>query len=490
MRDRPGVGTGGERLIMRGAQASAAGFAVRLAARLLFLLAAARLFGPAAFGAYALAVATVELMVNAGSLGTKKTAFQLLEEGGGQDERPAAHRLIDLALLVGGTSLVLSLIVVAAVLLVPATMLGPATAAALIMLAPMAAGQALLDLFLAATRWKQAIRFEVLARSVVEPWSLLAGCGLAWWLGWRAEGLAIGYWCGTIAALAYAVFGARRQFGGFRLAAYRPAAGTLSRTLRSSASHAMTDLVNGLYMRADLYLVGIFLGEAAAGLYGMARQIVAPLRQVRQSFDGLLIPLVAKGLARHGSGPSSEALASATRLILILQLPYLLAVVVVGRPLLDWMGPGFAAAYAAMAILAVAETLQSAFSIGDLVFVYLRPSLGLRLTLVSIGIGVAAALLLIPPFGIAGAAVSVLAAHGVRAAWRSLLLRSRFEFSAAPAHQLGPVGAGALAAAIGVAIGSPPLLALAASLAAYAAAILVWARAGRHSLGLAGFHGE
>ena len=167
-------------------------------------------------------------------------------------------------------------------------------------------------------------------------------------------------------------------------------------------------------MRADLYLVGILLGEAAAGLYGMARQIVAPLRQVRQSFDGLLIPLVAKRLATRGSGASSEALASATRLILILQLPYLLAVVVVGRPLLDWMGPGFEAAYAAMALLAVAETLQSAFSIGDLVFVYLRPSLGLRVTLVSIGVGVAAALLLIPPFGIAGAAISVLAAHGVR----------------------------------------------------------------------------
>lgn len=470
---------------MRGAQASAAGFAVRLAARLLFLLTAARLFGPAAFGAYALAVATVELIVNAGSLGTKKTAFQLLEEGGA---RSPAHRLIDIALLVAGTSLVLSLLVVAAAYFAPPTLLGPATAAALIMLAPMAAGQALLDLFLAATRWKQAIRYEVVARSVVEPWSLLAGCAAAWWLGWRAEGLAIGYGCGTLAALGYAVLGARRQFGGFGLAGYRPAAGAFARTLGRSASNASADLVNGLYMRADLYLVGIFLGEAAAGLYGMARQIVAPLRQVRQSFDGLLIPLVAKGLATRGSGASSEALASATRLILILQLPYLLAIVVVGRPLLDWMGPGFAAAYGAMAILAVAETLQSAFSIGDLVFVYLRPGLGLRLTLVGIGIGIAAALILIPPFGIAGAAVSVLAAHGVRAAWRSRLLRSRFEFSAGLDHQLGPIAAAMLAAAIGVAIGSPPLLALAASVGAYAAAILLWAKAGRHTLGLAGFH--
>jgi O-antigen/teichoic acid export membrane protein len=484
------LAAGGEGLIIRGAQASAAGFAVRLAARLLFLLAAGRLFGPAAFGAYAVAVATVELLVNAGGLGTKKTAFQLLEEDDGPSGRLAAHRLIDLALLVASASLALSLLVMAAALLVPPALLGPATAAALILLAPMAAGQALLDLFLAATRWKQAIRHEVLARSVVEPWALLAGCGLAWLLGWKAQGLAIGYGCGTLAALAYAIFAARRQFGGFGLAGYRPAAGAFARTLRRSASNASTDLVNGLYMRADLFLVGMLLGESAAGLYGMARQVVAPLRQVRQSFDGLLIPLVAKRLATRGSGASSEALASATRLILVLQLPYLLAVVVVGRPLLDWMGPGFEAAYAAMAILAVAETLQSAFSIGDLVFVYLRPGLGLRITLVSIGIGVAAALLLIPPFGIAGAAISVLAAHGVRAALRSGRLRARFEFTAGLADQLGPVAAAALAAAIGVAIGSPPLLALAASLAAYGAAVLLWAKVGRHKLGLAGFHGH
>ena len=41
----------GGQLIIRGAQATALGFAVRLAARLLFLFVAGRLYGPAAFGA-------------------------------------------------------------------------------------------------------------------------------------------------------------------------------------------------------------------------------------------------------------------------------------------------------------------------------------------------------------------------------------------------------------------------------------------------------
>src|SRR3954471_22906725 len=74
------------RMIVRGAQATAAGFAGRLAARLLFLFVAGRLFGATAFGAYVLAVAGVELAVSVGSLGMKKLIFQLLDRPG--EDRP------------------------------------------------------------------------------------------------------------------------------------------------------------------------------------------------------------------------------------------------------------------------------------------------------------------------------------------------------------------------------------------------------------------
>ena len=475
---------------MRGAQASAAGFAVRLAARLLFLLIVARLFGAAAFGAYAIAVATVELIVAAGSLGTKKSIFQLLNDCEADEARPAAHRVVDLALLVTAASLVPAALAIVVSLSLPPNLLSPATSSALVFLAPAAAAQALLDLFLAATRWKHAIRYEVVARSIIEPWGLVGGAVLAWLLDWKAEGLVIGYWCGTLAALAYALLGAGRSFGGFRLAAYRAGDAGFVKTLRGLLSNTSTDVMNTLYIRADLLLVGILLGESSAGLYGMARQLTAPLRQVRQSFDGLLIPLVAKSLAMRGAAASSEAVTSSTRLILVLQLPYLLALVVAGEPFLAWLRPEFAAAYAAMVVLAVAETMQSAFSIGDLVFVYLRPRIGLSLTMVSIGIGVIGALLLIPPLGILGAALSVLAAHGVRTAWRSSLLRSRFDFATDLSHHMAPIAAMAAATAVGLAVGFAPPLALAASLAVYAGALLLWARIGGHSLGLTGFHGS
>jgi O-antigen/teichoic acid export membrane protein len=476
------------RLIMRGAQATALGSAVRIVARLLFLFLAARWFGTATFGAYLLAVAAIELAVTLAALGTKKTIFQILGQENEQQGRPAPHRLLDAALLVALAGLALAAIIAAAAVALPSHILAPATATALLLLAPMAAGQALLDLFLAATRWKHAIRYEVVARSVVEPWALLAGIAAAWLIGWRETGLVLGYYCGTLAALGYSLWGARRRFGGLRLRNWRPRRRDLAVALSGAPSNCAVDFLNALYGRADLYLVGILLGEAGAGIYGMARQIVAPLRQVRQSFDGLLIPLVAHSLSARGARATGEALASATRLVLVLQLPLLLLLLILGEPLLRWLGSAFPAGFWALLALAVAETIQTALSVGDLVFVYLRPRLGLWLTLASIVAGLAAALLLIPALGLTGAGLSVLLSYSLRALLRSWLLRAVFDVAIPRAHVAGPLAAATLAALAGVSAAPllSPVYAFGLSLALYAAAILLWASSGRHGLRLSG----
>jgi O-antigen/teichoic acid export membrane protein len=483
------------RMILKGAQATAAGFGGRLAARLLFLFVAGRLFGPAPFGAYVLAVAAVELAVSVGSLGMKKVVFQLLDaDGGTGGARPLPHILLDAALLVTLASLFLAAGIMVSASLLPRSWLPGGAGGALFVLAPMIAGQSLLDLFLAATRWKHAIRWEVLARSIVEPYALLVGAAAAWALGF--EGLLIGYWCGTLAGLAYALYGARRTFGGFRIGSWRPDRRLLGATLQASSVNTATDLLNALYTRVDLWLVGLLLGVHAAGIYGMAKQIAVPIRQVRQSFDGLLIPLVARTLAARGSSGSGEALASATRLILVIQLPLLVALYAAGGTLLSWLGKDFGAAYWPVLALAAAETVQAAFSIGDLVFVYLKPKLGLWLTLASIAIGIAAAFLLIPRWGVAGAALSVLAAYSARAVWRSLVLRGRFHFDVPHSHHAGPfvaAAAGILAASAAHRLAgglAGEMLALAAGLAVYGAVLFLWLRVRGESLKLTGFTAE
>ena len=182
------------RLILRGGLSAGGGLAVRLGARIVFLAIAAQLFGAALFGAFSLAVAVIELATAVAGLGMKRYLFRLLEEPG---ERAQGHVFLDTVVLVAVAGLVLGAAIAGAALALPATVLAPQTAAALLFVAPLVAGQALLDLFLAATRWKHRMRYEVVARSLVEPYVGLAATGAAWFAGFQASGLVVGYAAGT-----------------------------------------------------------------------------------------------------------------------------------------------------------------------------------------------------------------------------------------------------------------------------------------------------
>ena len=470
-----------QRLILRGGGSAAAGYVIRFGARLIFLFIAARLFGVALFGAYSLAVAAVELAVAVGGLGMKRYLFRLLEER--HPDRAPENVVLDVGLIVFGASTLLAALIMAAAAMLPATVLAPNTAFALLIVAPMVAGQSLLDLVLAATRWKQKIRYEVTARSFVEPYVAILAAAAFYAAGFQESGLALSYCAGTLAALAYALFGLSRCYDGLAGTRYRLSLRRLRTLLRASTMPTLTDLTGGLFARLDLYLVGALLGEAPAGIYNLARQMRTPARQVRQSFDGLLTPIIARTLAASGPAQTGEATASAARLILTFQLVTLVGLAAIGQPVLAWFGPECAAGYWAMVILVAAETLLGAFGVSELILLYRRPTLTVGVTSVSIAVVLATAWWLIGAFGITGAALSVLAAVAAGTLLRRAMLSARFGIFVPLSYSIGPILAATLGTAGVFAILSMPIAAepwsihaaaLAAGLLLYAAALKAW----------------
>jgi O-antigen/teichoic acid export membrane protein len=481
------------RLIMRGGLSAGGGLAVRLGARILFVVIAAQLFGAALFGAFSLAVAVVELAVAVAGLGMKRYLFKLLDEAG---ESTPAHVLLDAILLVTAASLLLGAAVALPALLLPAELLAPQTAVALLVVAPMVTGQALLDLLSAATRWKHRMRYEVVPRSLIEPYFGVAATVAAYFAGFQTAGLAIGYAAGTLVALAYAAHGTRQCFGSLELRRYRPRLTVHVAMLRATAAPALTDAFAAFFGRADLYLVGLLLGEVPAGIYAMARQFRTPIRQVRQALDSLLTPIVARTLSVDGAAATSTAIASATRMTLAAQLAFVLTLIALGAPVLGWFGPEFAAAYLAAVLLGAAETIQGAFSIGDLLLLYLRARLALGVTVAMIAVNLATAFPLIALYGIDGAAFSVLMAIGAGAVLRRVLLQTRFGVSPPLLHNAGPLLAASVAVVAAVAahrmiaIDAAPAIHLAAFaivLALYVAGLWFWQRATGETLRLTGF---
>ena len=473
------------RLIVRGAALSTGGLVVRLGARLLFLVIAGQFYGAALFGAYSLAVAAVELAVAIGGLGMKRLVFQHLDERG---ERPEAQVLADMLLLVAASSVLLSTALIAAVAVAPATMISPNTAAALLILAPAIAGQALIDVLLAATRWKHVMRFEVAGRSLVEPYVAVAAAALAFYAGLGERGLLVAYWAGTLAALGFAAAGVVKTFGTGGVRGYRPSAARMLPMFRGALPNTAADALSGLFLRVDLYLVGILLGERAAGIYGMARQLAIPVRQVRQSFDGLLAPLVARTLQAAGTATAGRAIASAARLILALQFPFLIGLLAFGLPLLRWLGPEFALGWAAAVLIASAEAVQGAFGVGELMFIYRRPRLGLLVMVGTVAIGLSLGLAFTLTWGLTGAGAAVLLTSLARAAARRAAIRASLGVAVPLRHAGGVSAAGVAggAAAFALAPWSWPL-ALAGGLALYGVLLLLWLRLSGESLALREF---
>lgn len=439
----------GKEHLHRGALAVGGGFAIKFGARISFLLVAAVLYGATLYGAYSVALAVVEVSVTIGGAGMKTMLFQILENK--EHSTSPGDRLLETGLIVVSASLLVSALIVACILLLPGLGLVGWT---LLWMAPVILGQALLDLLLAATRWRGLVRYEVLCRSIIEPYVAVLVSVAVFWIGAPQFGLVMGYAAGTLAALVYALSGVLRSFDmrgvTIRSSGFRQLFGTMRRNSWVTG----TDCVTALAERVDLYIVGLMLGDAPAGIYGVARQVCTPLRQVRQSFDALLTPIVAREVGLFGLDRAMRTIAGVSRKILDLQLPTFLLIAGMGAAILHLLGGYYPAAYAPMLILCLAEILQASFGIADLLFAYRAPGRGLVITVAGTVIGLAASLLL-ARFGMAGIASGLLLGYGARALIRRRMIHAHFAVSS-PLRPLIPT-------AIAFAAGGAVILAAVAS---------------------------
>lgn len=176
--------------------------------------------------------------------------------------------------------------------------------------------------------------------------------------------------------------------------------------LRYAAPGHISNVLQHLNYRADIFLVGYYVGAAGVGLYTLAATLGQLLWLVSTPLAGVLFPVVA------GSPPEShESAALAARMCRIA-----VALSCLGGALLavagDWMvrlwfGAAFAPAASALLWLLPGIVL---FNIANVLGAYFsgtgRPGANLRVAAVGLAVTAPAALVLVPRFGIHGAAAA------------------------------------------------------------------------------------
>ncbi len=183
--------------------------------------------------------------------------------------------------------------------------------------------------------------------------------------------------------------------------------------------------------RTDVLLLGFLRGPLEAGLYAPASRLAALIALGLVAVNAWVGPMISALHARGELGELQLLVRRGARAIALLTLPAAVGVVVLGRPLLGLFGAEFVAAHPALVILvlgSVANALTG--SVGILMTMTGRQDAAAGVLLLWAGLNLGLNLVLIPRYGIVGAAISsavTTAGWNVHLAvivWRSLGLRT------------------------------------------------------------------
>jgi len=369
----------------------------------------ARLFGRAVFGSYQACLAILDLMTRAGTAGASGGLLRYVAGPRSRGQRDEVRSAVGTGLrlaLVASTGVALLLVAGAGPL--SRLMREPALEGALRIMAPSVALVGGWWVLVSASLAAKTTRANFYVRGLGEPVTLLCAGLAAALFGRSLRALAVAQLFAAAATLLMAVVAVGRVFGPGEL---RRSLGAprLPGFVRFSLPLGASDVLGGVLQRADLILLTTFVGTSAAGIYAAAEFITRVIASARFVFDSVAAPVFSEALHLGQRQRMRENLVMMNRWVVSIAAPIALTVVVMRHELLALYGPGFREGATALAVLALAHTVNVSFGLSGWVLVGGGKSRtllqnNLVVALVNVGLGLA----LIPRYGLVGTAFAQL----------------------------------------------------------------------------------
>ena len=401
-------------ILARGAVINILGNVGRLS-RAFSLYLIASLFGADILGYYLLSWAVVDFLGKISAAGQEMTAVRFISPALADEDNAGATRLAGSAIVIVaavtvaiGGALWLSAQAVAAlfsepVLVVPIRIMALAIPA-----------HGARNLFLAFTRAKKIMQYEMLTRSFIEPFGLLFGTVVAWVLDGGLVGVALAQAFSLVCSGGAAMLFYFRTYRTTGLFSAILSPSEASRLARYGLPIMGRDVMSMGITRADLFLVGYFLDATAYAIYGMVQQFLSFMRFSRQGIEPILAPLISEQHHRGDSERLGSTYVRATRWALTVNLIFLGLSIFAGAAVLSIFNTDttdFTAGAAALALLFTGQLAYGALGLSESILMMTgRPGL----TLINNGLMVivtsCVGYVLIPLLGVTGAALGTMTA--------------------------------------------------------------------------------
>ena len=366
-------GSGDIAALAKGGRTNFMGFLLRLAARLPFLFIAGRLYGAEELGKFASALVVVELVALICAIGEKRGLAQRLSEG---TETHPANLVLD------GMVVALMLSVLATIFfwLVPAPLFPSGEYDWIDKLIVLAIpGYALTEIVLAAQAYRYDIATTVRARAVVEPWTISILAGVFWFVVPQA-GLSLAYLVSIFAGLLVALWPFARTYG--RPVGWSLSLSRMARMTMRALPLAVADAIEWGTRRLDIFILGLFAGPAAVGVYYVAQQVASLPQKLKTSFEPILGPVITRKLKDNDYAAIARQVCQVGFWITAAQAGIALALGIPGEGIMGLVGPNFVGGTGALGFLLAAEVVAATAVVAEAALVYMAR---LRNLWVSIG---------------------------------------------------------------------------------------------------------
>lgn len=177
-----------------------------------------------------------------------------------------------------------------------------------------------------------------------------------------------------------------------------------------------------LIVRMDIMLLGLLDGHEAAGRYAAASRVADLIVFALASANVIVAPLIAGLHARNDIVGLQRMLVVLAKGVVLMTVPLVAVVVLFGVPILGLFGGAYQSAYPALLILVCGQAVNAMSGPVDFVMSMTGQQVKmLQILALATGLNFALNVVLIPPFGLIGAAV---ATASTTVFWNLLMRRS------------------------------------------------------------------
>jgi O-antigen/teichoic acid export membrane protein len=403
--------------VFKPAVAYAGGYIFQNFFYLLSTILLAKIFDMNTFGLYSLAFAVVGLATILSGLGFNVVPSKFIPLYLQKNEKPKLRDFLNFLFL----TQLLAAVSIAVVLLILAKPIStgiynkPGLALFLVLLGVLLPFQKMAELLGSIFRGFKKVQYSVYIERIFEPAYRFLGLWVVFAMGFFIKGVFFVIYSGFILSLILSAIIYRSRIKTAFLADVREKGSCEKRDIVLYSLPLLgISVINYLMGKTDILIIGYFLSPDKVGIYNIAFKLSLLVYLSLLALNSIFAPLISELHEKNEWGKLANAYKSFTRTILYFSVFAFLGIFLLSEPLLSLIGKDFTAGVLPLVILSLGQlVLVSVGPAGCLLSMTKHPRLSLYNSLALLLLNIVLDLLLIPRYGIIGAAVATSTSMGL-----------------------------------------------------------------------------